>query len=164
MINQSIGTTGIKVIDQSLGYQSSSVGYIPALNEAIMRQVEGMEEYRVSDYAPNTEMDLFGHDGELVVWSGASDKTIYGNPSVNWAFRAWHDSVHLDHGIGLTIPGEIAVARIQASLLGGRLGDVLYAEVGGQAEYYMKNGHFPVDQKGFIQDYLSELWRESVLI
>lgn len=146
---------GISVIE--------STGYIAALNRAVLDQVKGIT-YTVADNAPDTASALFGHIGELVVWSGASDQTIYGSESVNWAFRAWHDSIHLDYGLGFSVGEEIEIAEIQAGMIGGRLGDILYAEVAGQAEYLLQNGEFPKDQKAFINEYLGNLWGESVNI
>jgi len=135
------------------------MNFIPGLNEHIRKQADALS-YSVSDQAPNTPQDLFGSTGGLVVWAGASDQTIYGDPSVNWAFRAVHDNLHLKHGFDFTVPEEIELGRVQASMFPGKLGDFIYADIVGQAEFFLKNGHFPVDQKAFICDYLEALWGE----
>src|SRR6266404_5349587 len=52
--------------------------------------------FQASDYAPSSLESLKEQSlGSLVVWSGASEGTIYGDAKVNHAFRAWHDSLHL---------------------------------------------------------------------
>jgi hypothetical protein len=127
------------------------------LNTKILQAVKGLR-YDVSDIAPSTyEAILSTKTSRLVVWSGGSDKTIYGAASVNHAFRAWHDSLHIQLGAEFTLDGEIRVAREQARLIGSdKLGDILIAEVKGQAEYFAKHGEFPVDQVKFIVDYLKQ--------
>lgn len=124
----------------------------PRLNERIL---ELAPRFTLSDRAPNTFPELCAQAaGSLVVWPGASERTIYGCPRVNWAFRAWHDLIHLQLGADFTLEGEVRVAKEQARLLGDRLGELVLAEVKGQAEYYQRHGYFPVDQVSFIQNYL----------
>ena len=137
---------------------------IQRLNELIMIEASKIN-YTVSDHAPDTFNDLIENSqGTLTVWAGASDNTIYGDPTVNHAFRAWHDHIHLRYGLGFTIPEEIEVAKIQASILPDRLGDIILAEVAGQANYLKEHGHFPEDQKAFINQYLTDLWGFKVSI
>lgn len=65
--------------------------------------------FDVSDNAPNTYEDLVKHyheTGRMTVWSGGSDKTIFGDEKSNYAFRAWHDLCHLRGGHNFTPEGE----------------------------------------------------------
>lgn len=123
------------------------------LNRAVLSQVKGLR-YRAALVAPDTFEELQRHIGELVVYSGDSDKTIYGDSRVNLAFRAWHDRLHLRLQTPFTLEGETLVARYQANRLGGVLGDIIMAEVVGQAEYFKTHGSFPVDQSEFMRRYL----------
>lgn len=120
------------------------------LNAAILKQVKTLK-YSVADTAPSTFEDLIKAPS-LIVWSGASDRTIYGDPAVNWAFRAWHDSLHLKLNAPFTLEGEKRVALEQARLVDSdAIARIILAEVVGQAEYFAKQGEFPVDQVAFIK-------------
>lgn len=123
------------------------------LNRRILKLAP--KDYRVSDTAPATFKDLVSSPG-LVVWSGASENTIYGSPLVNYAFRAWHDSLHKLLGAEFTLDGEIRVAREQARVIGGMYAEIVIAEVEAQAKHLELLGYFPVDQYAFICDYLKK--------
>jgi hypothetical protein len=116
-------------------------------------------KFEAKDFAPDTfqklkECSISG----LVVWAGASDQTIYGDAKVNYAFRAWHDALHLKLNAPFTDQGERIVALEQARLIGAdKLGDIIMGEVVGQAEYFAKTGQFPVNQYEFIVNYLKGL-------
>jgi hypothetical protein len=103
--------------------------------------------------APSDEFGLF-NTSSLVIWSGASDDTIWADARVNWAFRALHDALHLETGLGFSPKSEIELGRIQASKYEGLLADLVYCEVAGQAEHYLKTGQFVVDQVEFTIQYL----------
>ena len=113
-------------------------------------------KFDAKDIAPNTFQDLMSNaSSRLVVWSGASDLTIYGEASSNHLFRAWHDSLHIKLNADFSLQGEIIVAREQARLIDSdAMAKIIMAEVQGQAEYFNKHGSFPIDQVAFIQDYL----------
>ena len=115
-------------------------------------------KYTVSDYAPSTFEALQRQSASgLVVWSGASDNTIYGSNIVNHAFRAWHDSLHLKLQADFTLEGEIRVATEQARILNAdNLGRIILAEVQDQALYLAKHGSFPINQLEFMIQYLSK--------
>ena len=100
----------------------------------------------------------------MLVWSGASEHTIFGEPEINWAFRAWHDWCHYYGAHAFTPEGERAVFRMQCSHLLLFYGDslrtrhwikLLRAEVIGQQDYFYKHGHFPYDQRAFVEAYLN---------
>lgn len=116
----------------------------------------------VKDVAPSTERELFGNIGQLVVWSGASDATIWNDSRVNYAFRALHDALHLKTGIGFTPKEEIELGRIQANQYSGLFADLVYIEVAGQAEHFLKTGQFVENQIQFTLDALKKLNYEGV--
>jgi hypothetical protein len=113
-------------------------------------------KHSVSDHAPYSFESLKASSvSGLVVWSGASDKTIYGAPSVNWAFRAWHDSLHLKLNAPFTLEGETLVALEQCRLIGSdQWAKIIMGEVIGQVEYLNKYGTFPADQIEFMRKWL----------
>lgn len=122
--------------------------------------------FDVSADAPNIFEALKAHyaeTGRVLVWSGASDQTIFGDPEINYAFRAWHDSRHITENLDFSLDSEIKVCLAQIRDLraiygNGRLlqhfADILSAEVIGQALYERANGGFPIDQAGFVRCYL----------
>jgi hypothetical protein len=123
------------------------------LNSKILKLAPRFEAREI---APDSFEKLKANStASLVVWSGASDKTIYGDSSVNHAFRAWHDSLHLKLNADFSSTGERLVALEQARLISGdSLGMVLMAEIVGQLEYFQVHGSFPVDQVEFIKQYV----------
>ena len=112
-------------------------------------------------------------NGEYVlpVFDGASDSTIYTTKEHNFIFRAWHDAIHLQYDHDFSLEGELAAGAQQASQLkmfficenvdAGLKKELdkyqcialqaLQAETKGQVSYFMKRGHFPVNQKAFIE-------------
>jgi hypothetical protein len=102
----------------------------------------------VKSVAPSTIPELFSQP-TLVIWSGASDHTIFGDPSVNWAFRALHDALHLKTRIGFSPESEIELGRIQANQYTGLMADIVYIEVAGQAAHFLKTGQFVENQVEF---------------
>lgn len=123
-----------------------------------------------SDDAPATydELDVtHSEHGRIVVWTGASESTIFDDAETNWAFRAWHDAAHLRHALPFTIEGETTTAYIQASDLVGEYGDsddvlemvaLLLCEVIGQVEHVNATGAFPADQCAFAR----RNWRKFI--
>jgi len=93
-----------------------------------------------------------------VVWSGASNNTIWGEPKNNYLFRAWHDSIHIKHSLDFTISNEIQASKIQCEiasrLIGDNFADIIDAEARGQVLYYDKYGEFPTDQESFIRSFI----------
>lgn len=131
-----------------------SQSLIRHLNNTILNQASKIA-WQPKDIAPGTEKDLFAFKGsELIVWTGASDNTIFGDCRVNWAFRALHDALHIKTGFDFTPDAEIELGRIQASQYSGIIADLVYCEVSGQAKYYKKNGIFVQDQVEFTKDFL----------
>ncbi len=117
------------------------------LNNRILKEASKLK-YSVSSVAPSTAHDLFNTSTQ-VVWNGASNNTIWNDETVNFAFRALHDALHLTTRLDFTIDAEIAIGRIQANQFEGILADIVYIETSGQAEFYKLNGTFVSDQREF---------------
>lgn len=80
--------------------------------------------------------------------------TIWRAPRTNCAFRAWHDSIHLEFHQDFSLQGELKVAVIHQQRLGDHLDKVsrawLWADTAGQNFHHVIHGDFPVDQKAFV--------------
>ncbi len=97
----------------------------------------------------------------LPVWEGASDATIFADPRVNHAFRAWHDAAHAlgngeAHPFAFTLAGEAAACEAQVRQLytlfpsaPKRWATILRAEINAQGQYLADYGCFPEDQYAF---------------
>ena len=135
---------------------------IKYINNSILGSSRDLK-YTVRDVAPSTFQDL-RNESSLVVWSGASDSTIFQDKVVNWAFRAFHDTLHLKSGLLFTVDHEIELAKIQASQFGTNdlMQALMYTEIAGQAEYFRLNGTFPENQLEFSATMLSTLLKGRV--
>ena len=109
--------------------------------------------------APNTMAELLhwyhSGSGAMPVYSGASDKTIWSSPEVNYAFRAWHDMVHIMFNYDFSFEGEISTARTQIQQTKECLGtdkfnDLLWCDIAGQVGYFAVFNNFPEDQKELV--------------
>lgn len=113
--------------------------------------------YAVSAHAPN---DLGGIDhtinqGQLIVWDGASDNTIFSRPEINHIYRAHHDYAHAAYRLDTVALDEMQLSKILESQAPTReIQALIRAELAGQVEYYMQHGAFPKNQKNFCVDYL----------
>lgn len=124
--------------------------------------------FDVVDDAPHTFEALKAHldaGGRLVVWSGGSQVTVYGDPSVNYAFRAWHDWCHWYGNHDFSLAGETGTCEMQCEQLISHFGDtertrhwctVIRAEIVGQGLYYHRHKRFPEDQRAFVSEYLRD--------
>jgi hypothetical protein len=140
----------------------------PSFNIAILEITRRVlpRGFDVSFDAPSSYEDLHRllvTGARLRVWAGASDKTIYGDPEINHAFRAWHDWSHWIARQPFTPRGERAVSAAQCRHLLIDYGDnahtrrwqlIIDAEVVGQNEYQARYQRFPADQAGFVTAYL----------
>lgn len=112
--------------------------------------------YRLQSDAPDTHaamLDALETDGILTVWNGASGRTIYGVAEANYAFRAWHDSLHARYMRTFSVEDEYHIADIQAAQ-SGKLGRWIYADAAGQIAHYEAYGDFPVDQRGYVAAFI----------
>ena len=126
---------------------------IREINSIILRMSEKIK-YVPQDNAPTTENELF-NCGELKIWTGESDTTIYQDKLVNWAFRSIHDTLHISSRLDFSVPQEIEMGRLQASKIDSDfLSDLFYIEIAGQAEYYLKTGNFIQNQIDFTLNQL----------
>lgn len=126
------------------------------INNLILKQAP---RFTVRDVAPSTESELF-QAPSLVIWSGASDHTIFGDARVNWAFRALHDQLHLKTRLGFDVDSEIELGRIQASKYTGLMADLVYVEVALQAMHYKTTGQFVSDQVAFdLKELIKMGWK-----
>lgn len=126
--------------------------------------------YDVSDNAPGDYDSLIAHHkktGRVLVWSGASEQTIFACRETNYDFRAWHDSKHILRKLPFTQGGEYTTMTLQQAdiraLYDGPQADyffaILDAEIMGQFHYNAAHGGFPVDQIGFVRSYLRDQQR-----
>jgi len=123
--------------------------------------------FDVSAEAPGDYESLLAHHkktGRILVWSGASDQTIFACPQTNYDFRAWHDSKHVLYELPFTQGGEYVAMTLQQgdirALYDGPVADyfcaILDAEIMGQFHYNAAHGGFPVDQISFVKAYLAD--------
>ena len=127
---------------------------IKYVNQEILRKALNLK-YTVADLAPQTEIELF-NSSSLVIWSGASDNTIYGDCKVNWAFRALHDALHLKTRFNFDVDSEIELGRLQACQFDSDLmRELIFCEVSLQAAHFKKTGHFVNDQVSFTKQHLN---------
>lgn len=117
----------------------------------------------VSDIAPHTLEGITGYIqrvGRPCVWRGGSERTIFGEPETNYAFRAWHDVRHWQSGATFDAEGEAIVCMLQQADIRKLFGPhpefeaLLHAEVLGQLRHQEVHGAFPDDQYGFVREYL----------
>ncbi len=98
--------------------------------------------------------------GRMLVWSGASEETIYECRETNTHARAWHDWTHWRYQLPFTLEGETATAFVQVAHLVRVYGNewptvdmaaLILTEVMGQAEHYQSRGEFPQFQRAFTE-------------
>lgn len=111
--------------------------------------------------APATFSEIMHAPG--IVWDGASDATIWNDARTNHAFRAWHDAHHIAGQFGFTLEGEIATCRAQQAALIAAFPSapawalqLLDIEIIGQALYAERHHHFPLDQRTFTHERLTQ--------
>ena len=114
--------------------------------------------YDIGDPAPSTLQELQDHintTGRMLVWNGASDKTIYACPETNWAWRAWHDWCHYTFDLEFDKDGERTACEIQKRHIQLTYGprpqaklfcNLIEFEIMSQFEYKEVFGNFPEDQ------------------
>lgn len=120
-------------------------GDAPDTYEAIVRQFESGKRY--------------------VVYAGGSENTIFGDPEVNYHFRAWHDWCHWKGSFDFSFQGEYGVFGMQCEHLMAVYGSgektekwkrILFADIIGQKLYFQRHQRFPVDQMGFVLQFLEK--------
>ncbi len=123
-------------------------------------------EFEARDDAPATFAELLSIEGRarLPAWRGASDRCIYGAPEINFAFRAWHDAVHLAGRFDFSPAGERRTCQEQIRQFyykfpaaPAAVAALLDVEINGQVEYFVRRGQFPVDQARFVAERLTRV-------
>src|SRR4051812_8590240 len=86
----------------------------------------GWQGYRATPDAPDLNASVpvsvliegavhaMSTDRLFPVFDGGVDDIVYSSARVNYLFRAWHDIVHIEMGLGFDADSEIRVAREQA--------------------------------------------------
>ena len=121
-------------------------------------------KYSLTDY--DVPAHIVFQEKILYVWTGASDHTIYPCPSLNWLFRAHHDTMHRKTRLEFSFDEEVAVTKEGIYVLGlsisPQLADLYWADNVGQQEHFYATGKFPEDQRGFVETYLDGTWRNNL--
>jgi hypothetical protein len=90
------------------------------------------------------------------VYAGASDKTIYLSPEGNWAFRFWHDILHVIHASNTTFEDEVKLGWLHVQAVEKEFGKgslearIMGWDTVGQSAYHVMMGNFPEDQREFV--------------
>lgn len=95
----------------------------------------------------------------LPVFDGACSQSIY-TVRGNGFFRAWHDYLHLAHGLSFRPEDEEAVGRHHCATLTWvhapyAVVKAVEADTIGQTRYYWATGDFVDDQVAFVKDCLA---------
>jgi hypothetical protein len=107
--------------------------------------------------------------GRIKINVDHSSGTIFGDQSVNWLFRAWHDYCHLLVDAPFTADGERLAALEQCRQIEQHPGlttgqketfkRIVGIEVNGQVAYYVEHNDFPPNQYDF---FLSEWFKPAL--
>jgi len=146
----------------------------PTLNDAVLCMARNLVgEWEVSVDAPSTFTELktrLDAGRPLVVYGGGSEQTIFVDPEVNHAFRAWHDWTHWTYNFDFSVDGELRTYGAQCTDLMERYGStddaarwltILRADIVGQRLYYERHKRYVTDQRAFVQAYIC--WPEFAL-
>src|SRR5579872_538182 len=135
---------------------------IPEFNRVVL---ELAPRFDARPVAPASFAELMALDmaAPMPVRDGASHATVYADPVVNHAFRAWHDAAHRAGGHDFTLEGERATREAQQRAVLAAYPRapkswlaLLRAEVDAQAEHFTRTGAFPVNQAAFIREQMEE--------
>lgn len=113
-------------------------------------------------WAPDSFARLMTYENTLIagqplpVFHGGCERTIYGSPTINYAVRAWHDSLHIKHRLDFIEACECAVGLLQVAAISGAYEKrLIWADTIGQTEYYARYGEFVCDQRAFVLAYIA---------
>lgn len=99
----------------------------------------------------------------MLIWTGASENTIFECQETNLHFRNWHDFHHVTKNLPFNTEGEKAVALLQCEDIRKVYGvndvtdswcKLVMCEVVGQIEYAEHNGFYVSPQNAFTLAYL----------
>lgn len=126
---------------------------------AVARKLRNLQ-WEPRSIAPQTWADLRQIGTILPVWNGASETALWGKDG-NFLIRAWHDSLHLRHGLDFSTAQELELARRMCTALSSdamaRLIEIDFAD---QTRYLAAFGEFPADQRLFAE----ERWNEKTFM
>lgn len=93
------------------------------------------------------------------VFSGGSTDTIFTRREVQYAYRAWHDSIHMAMKLDFSKESELQVAKLQEKIalnagVSERDAKLLRLDLEAHIEYYYAKGQHPVRQLELIYDCL----------
>lgn len=116
--------------------------------------------------SPQTFEDVkeyFDKNGKYHVFEGGAklDETVFNTWEARWAYRAWHDSIHVQFDIPFEKKNELAVARIQESIaldygISKRDAKILRLDLEAHIHYYYTTGEHPERQVRLIADCMNE--------
>lgn len=149
-----------------------------AFNDVVVKLANRyVPRFVVADDAPSTFRQLKAHldaGKTLVVAKEGSNHTIFADPAVNCAFRAWHDWCHWKGDYDFSLYGESVTCCMQIDQLYTHEGvnantqkwaRFLIAEIIGQRQYYEKYKTYISNQRAFVAKYcfnptkaLSQRW------
>lgn len=119
--------------------------------------------------APETYLELCEYYPALVsgdpipVQSEGCEFSIYSQESINQAWRAYHDGIHLLHQLNFSLDDEVETCEVQVRHMQEYANEygftdedyaAVRADVIGQAMYYDKYKEFVRDQAAFVQSCL----------
>lgn len=105
--------------------------------------------------SPNTYEDVRKYheeNGVFHVFAGGSTDTIFSSREVQYAYRAWHDSIHMKYEIPFGMQSELAVARLQESIaldahVDPKDARLLRLDLEAHIEYYYASGENHPDRQ-----------------
>ncbi len=129
----------------------------PEFNAAVLNRAKSIKICLTADGTLCDSLEkitrIYRLHGYILVWTGASDKTIFGCRITNYKFRAWHDLIHIKLQAPFTPEGEYQVMLEQINELPA-FKEILECEIMGQVQYEQENGFFPEDQIEFARAYM----------
>lgn len=128
---------------------------------ALERYEAGGYRWHPTSKAPETWRELQQYrEQDVPVFYDGNAKNLYGSAMANTRFRAWHDAVHLSHGLSFKADDERMVGWLQYCEL-RKLGApahvawLVYLDVVSQVDYYAEHKQFVPDQLAFINQLIA---------
>lgn len=143
------------------GYQASAALEKFVLDACPLHYVspDAPESYKeLSQY-----YDTLAAGDPLPVAGGGSEYTMYSQESINHAWRAYHDGIHIVHELDFSLDDKMRTCEVQIEHMRmhhdhygftDRDYAAVRADVVGQAMYYAKYKEYVVNQASFVQSCL----------
>lgn len=169
-----------RYFDKDIDLACDVLGYAVTQLACMTRERTGID-WRPSGDAPDNYEDLQHAYARAMHWpdtpfailpvyAGAAEQTIFGTPEANYAFRYWHDTGHVLHGLDFTLAQE---TRLQTQYHGPELAVFLHRVYGpsadlklimalyradtiGQLLYLHAHKRYPEDQRAFDISFASD--------